>query len=301
MESSLTIPEEFYLLTINEKNGLPLKYDAKTFNITLAAAILVELSFGKRIDSDFENIIPDSPDTTGNTVLDIAIQAIHKEKKIREISFWILKFTEQANDFRDLIINSLVNKGVLKLENKKILWVFNATKYPLQDKEEQNEVRLRLKNLLKNYGEVPDLRDVALLSLLYYGGMLDCVFTEIELKRYKIHLKHFARMDAIGKAIGKALEEITLSYKLQSTAKQLVTPKTPEEKLDELIDAMRERHSFDDDEKLPDWLTKGTEQYMKTLEFIRENNTNNIVYNAKTKEYKVKKYQGSSHVFGSGT
>lgn len=300
MESFLTIPEEFYLLTVDEKIGQPVDYDDKTFNIVFAASLLVELSLTNRIDTDFEHVIPDKNEPTGNSVLDIAFEEIHSAKKQMEISYWILKFADKAADLRQMTIEALVRKRVLQVKDKKVLWMFSSRKYPVKDKEEVTEVKQRLKDLIRKAGEIPEFRDVALLSLLYYGSMLQAAFTQVELKKYQKYIKHFARMDVIGSAISKALEEVTLAYKLHTKAKEMLSAKTPEQKIEELIEIMSERHGFEEEVELPDWLRKGTEQYQKTLDFITENNTNNIVFNPKTKEHKVKKYSAGTHVFGSG-
>jgi hypothetical protein len=107
-------------------------------------------------------------------------------------------------------------------------------------------------------------------------------------------------MDLIGQSISQALEEVNIAFKLQSKAKELVTKKTAQQKLDDLVEIMKTRHGIDETEDLPEWLRKGTEQYLKTLEFIEATGTNHIIFNIKTKQYMEKKFSTNNHSFGSG-
>jgi hypothetical protein len=42
------------------------------------------------------------------------------------------------------------------------------------------------------------------------------------------------------------------------------------------------------DSDLPDWLRKGTDQYQKTLSYIKETGTREILFNPKTGRYGIK-------------
>jgi hypothetical protein len=72
------------------------------------------------------------------------------------------------------------------------------------------------------------------------------------------------------------------------TAKEILGIKTPEEKLDELVEEMKALMHIVKDDDLPGWLRKGTDQYRKTMDYIRETGTNEIVFNAKTGKYGLK-------------
>jgi len=49
---------------------------------------------------------------------------------------------------------------------------------------------------------------------------------------------------------------------------------------------------LENDSDLPEWIRKGTDQYEKTLQFIRETGTNEISFNAQSGKYGLKTWAG---------
>jgi hypothetical protein len=293
MTQFLTIPEEFFLLTIDITNGQHVDSHNKTINIVLAAAILMDLELCNRIDSDLDKLIFKDSEPTDNPLLDNVLEELSISNLKNEIAYWLLKIAQRAGELREMLITSLVEKKILKVVDRKIFWIFSERKYPIINKQEIKEVQLRLHDLIKK-DDIPDLRDAALISLLYYGDMLSTVFSLFELIRFQSKFQQLAKMELIGQSISQALEEVSIAFKLQSRSKELETLKTAQHKLDDLVEIMKTRHGVDETEDLPDWLKKGTEQYLKTLEFIEETGTNHIAFDAKTKQYKQKT---SHHTF----
>ena len=69
---------------------------------------------------------------------------------------------------------------------------------------------------------------------------------------------------------------------------EIMEIKSAEEKMNELVEEMKSLWQITNEEDLPEWLRKGTDQYLKTLSFIEETGTNEIIYNAKTGKYGLK-------------
>ncbi len=298
--SFLTIPEEIFLLTLYDKEGDTAILQKKTFDVILSGAILMDLALRNCIDTDLNSIIPDKIELTNDYVLDEVMSDISSETENKPINFWLSKIALKAGKFRDLIITSLLKKGVIKVENKKMMWFHATPKYPILDNKEVVEVKTRVLNIIFSE-EIPDFRDIVIISLIKNGGLLKLILTDAEIKDKKERIIQIARMDLIGQAIATSLKN-TILNNIELKAKEFLGLKTksPEEKLEDLVDELKAKFKIKSNEELPAWLRSGSQQYKKTLEFVKETGTADIIFNARTKNYQVKKYSVSGHDFGSG-
>ena len=216
----------------------------------------------------------------------------------KEPSYWISQLAVRSGEFMDVLISSLILKKVLKVENQKLLWFFSKRKYPLLKDKEIKEVKLRIRDLVFS-DEIPDIRDIVILSLLHYGQLLPLVFFKFEIEKHKSRIENIAKMDLIGQAISKSLAEFA-SSSFSSVTKGILGVKTAEEKLEILVQEMKEKFRISDDKDLPGWLRKGTEQYQKTIEFVKKTGSTDIYYHRKKDQYFVQNLSYSLHIFGGG-
>jgi len=292
----LNVPEEIALLALDEDGEIHPKIKSPKFDIVIASAILMDLALRHQIDTDMENVIPDKLQPIGDPILDVVIEEIEKYGKPLPIKDWIAELSIMGQFFRDEIITSLVAKKVLKIENKKVLWMFSKRVYPLVNDQEIKEVRARIRDMVFS-DEIPDPKDIVILSILKHADLLDVLFTNKEISDYKERINQIAKMDMIGLAIGEELDNFKLS-----DIKNFFTneDKTPEEMLEEHVRELKEKFRITDNSKLPEWLRKGTPQYEKTLEFVREKGTGDVTYNHRTGIYFVNTYSFTGHNFGQG-
>jgi golgi phosphoprotein 3 len=297
MENFLTIPEEILLLSVNESGGeIP---NDKRFETIIAASILMDLALHNRLDSDLEKLIRVSDEKTSDTVLDQALEMIFENTQKEDPAYWISQIAVRSREFIEYLVASLTLKQVLKVEDQKLFWFFSKRKYPPMKDKEIKEVKLRVRDLVFS-NDIPDVRDMVIVSLLHYGELHSLVFSDSELKQYKERIENLAKMDLIGQAISKSL---SLFVKTKSTvsSKSLFASKSPEEKLENLVKETKEKFRINDDSDLPSWLRKGTDQYNKTLAFVEETGTADIYYHRIKDKYFVRNFSAQGHVFGSGS
>ncbi len=288
MKHFLTIPEEIYLLTLDEE-GEQLSFVDRRWDVVLAGAILMDLALHRRIDTDLDNVIPDNPELTNDYILDVVLNDINYSREKHKISYWLKEIRNKADIIKDALITSLIRKSVLKIENQQVLWFFHTRKYPIIDNTEIIEVRQRIRQIIFS-DEIPDFRDIIIISLVYNGEMFDLIFTKDEQEKYKERIERLAKMDLVGQAISKSLKEMTLSVTVAIRTKEFFGIKTPMEELEELIDSTREKFNLKDDKELPAWLRKGTPEYKKTLEFVKKSGTGNVIWDKYNNTYRVKRY-----------
>jgi hypothetical protein len=288
MENLLTIPEELFLITVNEKTGRKPFLKSRKFDILLAASILMELALQNRIDTDIDFVIPDKPDPTGHPLLDPALEMIRQSPKQQKIAWWLLKLAEKAGRFREILVAELVHKGLLKKGKEHVFLGFASAKYPILIRDnEVKEVKTRIREVI--FGkDLPDFRDMVIISVAWYGGLLNFILTEEEIREHSSRIDQLAKMDLIGQAVTKSLQSLTLSILVSMRAKEILGIKAPEEKLEDLVEEMKALTQISNDSDLPEWLRKGAPQYQKTLDYIRETGTNEIVFNKTSGTYGLK-------------
>ncbi|MBP6978501.1 MAG: GPP34 family phosphoprotein [Bacteroidales bacterium] len=287
METFLTIPEEVYLLPIHKRGGQKMDFKHKKFEVTLSAAILMELALQNRIDADLEYIFPDQTTPTGNALLDEVLDWIILSPKQETITHWIIRITEYSDRIRKIILESLIRKKVLSIRKERIFLGFSSNQYPVVAEKEIKEIKSRIRDLVTG-NDLPELRDMVIISLAYYGDLLNFIFTEDEIQKYKNRIEQLAKMDLIGQAISRSVKEMAFMVVATIHARELLGMKSAVEKMDDLVGEMKSLLQIEKDEDLPEWLRKGTEQYGKTISFIEETGTNEIVYNTKTGKYGLK-------------
>ncbi len=288
MDHLLTIPEELFLLTVNESTGRRAFLKSRKFDVLLSAAILMDLSLHGRIDSDLESIIPVRPDPTGHVLLDEALVQIIRQREIQKISWWLLKLAEQSRRYREMLVKGLLQKGLVRMEKEHVFLGFKSHTYPIPASDKEIPViKSRIRKLVFSE-DLPDFRDVVIISVAWYGGLMDLVFSPEEIQQRGERMEQLARMDLIGQAVSSSMQKITQSIIGMIQTGEIFGPRTPEEKLDELVEELKALMHIDKDEDMPEWLCRGTAQYQKTLEFIRKTGTNEIVFNTQSGEYGLK-------------
>ncbi|MHC1708777.1 MAG: GPP34 family phosphoprotein [Bacteroidales bacterium] len=288
MNHLLTVPEELFLLTVNDKTGRRAFLKSKKFDILLSAAILMDLALHNCIDSDLEYIIPDRPEPTGHELLDEPLKQIQESTDQQKIGWWLIKLAENGVHYRETLVNGLLQKGLIRMEKEHVFLGFTTSKYPiLINNKEIVEIKSRLKALIFS-NDLPDFRDVVIISIAWYGGLLHLILTEKEILTYHKRIEQLARMDLIGQAVTSSMQDVTKTILNLMRAKEILGLRTPEEKLDELTEELKALMHIEKDEEMPEWLRKGTDQYQKTLDYIRKTGTNEIVFNTLTWEYGLK-------------
>ncbi len=209
----LTFAEEMLLLALDDQDGVIKPLPQSALKYALAGAVLMDLALHNRIDTDLQHLKVVNTAPTGDVILDETLNMIEAEKEAHPITHWLGQLVARSKDLQDRILYRLVDKGILKLENRKILWVFEARRYPLLDNREVKEVKTRLRELIMS-DEIPDPRDVVLISLIDACALFDELFSEEELEKYRHRIELLAKMDLIGQEVARSIREIAQAMEL---------------------------------------------------------------------------------------
>ena len=198
--------EEIVLLQLDERGKL-VELPMSAADVVLAGAALMELALRNKVDTDINRFFVVDREPTGDEILDDALGALAAAGSDATTSAAIERITLNAHNYRDIALKRLVEKGVLREEEGRFLWVFHTRRYPVIDDTEQREVRARLRQLILT-DEIPDPRDVVLLCLIDACGLLGLVLSLDEIAVRRQRIEQLTRLDLIGQAMTKAVGEI---------------------------------------------------------------------------------------------
>ena len=123
----LTFAEEILLLMLDDEDGTFLPTRTSAVEYVLAGAVLLDLAFSSRIDTDERQLLVLDQTSTGNPILDRVLTRIANSSGTRDTRAWIEKITnEDTDEIRSMALDGLVKRGILEVRDQKFLWVFRS-------------------------------------------------------------------------------------------------------------------------------------------------------------------------------
>lgn len=203
----LTLAEELLLLILDDEDGTMLPVPQRTLDYALAGAVLMDLALRNRIDSDPDRVWISDRSPCGEPVLDRALPELAKAEGQAAAENWIQVLAREPGEFQDLALQRLVERGVLRQEEKRFLWMFETRRYPIVDDSEEREVKLRIMAVLFSE-EIPDPRDVALICLVDSCNLFEDLLGRRELDSVRNRIAVVRKLDLIGQATQQTVREI---------------------------------------------------------------------------------------------
>ena len=195
------------LLSLDDKSGKFVDLPPLAMDQALAGAALLELAFQNRIDTDLTHLTLVNAKPTGEGMLDPLLEKIVEAKDKKDAKYWVGVFSAEGEKLREKTLDRLVQRGIIKREEKRFLWVIPGRRYPMVNNQEEQEVRKRIQSVIAE-GEVPGPRDVVLISLSSACQLLRSVFSDADLLKYSARIAEVSKMDLIGIAVSKSVAEV---------------------------------------------------------------------------------------------
>jgi len=206
----LTFAEEFLLLSHDEHSGQFHDVPRLILDTALAAAALMDLALRNRIDTDLKDLVMVDASPTGEKLLDHVLELIAADPGPHNTIDWLGRLRLEGSVLRELAIHRLIERGILREQDGRFLWVFETRRYPLIDEQELQEVKLRIATLLFN-DALPDPRDVVIIALADTCGLLRKVFSNAELRHADARIQQIAKLDLIGQAMRSTIVELQVA------------------------------------------------------------------------------------------
>ena len=204
----LTFTEEIMLLLLDDEDGAFAPIPKANLACALAGAVLMDLAFAYRIDTDPQALVVNDRTPTGNPVLDGTLAKIAADEGATDTRTWIRTLSvEDAPAIRERALESLVERGILERRETRVLWAFRTRRYPTIDGNVEQEVKLRLGEVLLS-DDIPDPRDAALIGLVDACDLLGDIFPERDMKQSRPRIEQLRKMDLIGRELAGAISDI---------------------------------------------------------------------------------------------
>jgi hypothetical protein len=203
----LTFAEEVLLLSHDESRGQFFDLPVDLTGTALAGAVLMDLALHNRIDTDVERLILVDARPTGEALLDGVLMQIATAAEGLDTDAWLERLQAQGGLLFNLALARLVERGILRIDSHRVLWVFESRRYPLVDSEPQQEVKERIRALLRS-SDIPDIRDLMIVALAEACGLLERVLPAAELESAAPRIRQIVRLDLIGHSIRATIRRL---------------------------------------------------------------------------------------------
>ena len=202
-----TFAEELLLLLTDENGALlPIRKDA--LDCALAGAVLMDLAFAWRIDTDPQALVVTDRTPTGDPVLDRILEKIAARAETADTRTWIKDLSiDEADAIREQALAGLVERGILERRAGGLPWLFRSRRHPAADGGAVRAIRRRIGDVLHS-GDIPDPRDIALIALLDACDILPDLLPVREIERCRPRIEQLRRMDLIGREVAGAIADI---------------------------------------------------------------------------------------------
>ena len=201
--------EELLLLILDHDDGdIVASMPPQSLNTLLAGALLMDLALENRIDTDLERVILVDTAPVGDNLLDPVLADIAGDAEPRTIDYWLERTAMRGDEIRETALAGLVEQGIVESEESVTFFlsprVRRSRRYPAIDGTATEEVQFRIMRLLFS-DDIPDPRDIVLVSLAASGGVFKHLLSPEELAEVQERIDLISRMDLIGQSVARAL------------------------------------------------------------------------------------------------
>lgn len=206
---NLGLLEEYVLLALDDDKG-QFVIDSTALNYGFAGAVLLELAFRKKIVIQYDQLNFCDDTYESEIALNKMIDLL-KEKQNCGVQDCIKFLAKRAEDIKEDTLQHLINKGILKMSEKKVFWLIPHKKYPTTNATPENKVRKRLDDVLNDEIRTT-VHDIMLLSLIQATDLVKEVFREADdYNKIKHRIDEVTQELKISKSVNQGLREIQVA------------------------------------------------------------------------------------------
>lgn len=191
MKKPLYLHQELMLLAIDDNGG---DFASGMYSYAVAAAMINELLLQHRIElsgKDDSSVTVVDRQPIGDELLDELLNLIAHSKSERTLQHWI-SAAANTRDLQHRIARQLCDVGVLKHDEKTVLWIFTRQVYPEIDGTVEESIRQRMAKVMFDPAASCDEKTLVLIALAKHGKLLDANFPKDQLAHHKDRIDSLA-------------------------------------------------------------------------------------------------------------
>jgi golgi phosphoprotein 3 len=208
----LSFAEEIYLLSLDDITGkLIVPSKEIILNTVLVGAVLGELSFLNKVDTDLQDLHILDTAPTNNPILDSTLESLKKLDTTKiPISRCLNILLQNAKNIENQVLGRLIENAIVKEMEGRILWVIPTRRYPKIDDLQMKDVETRLRELVLS-DNIPEPRETVLVSLVHICGLFSQILSPRELRRSEDRIMRLAKMDVVGRKVVQLIDDINIA------------------------------------------------------------------------------------------
>lgn len=213
---TLTLPEEILLILLDEEKGT-LRTVPPTLGLVLAGAVLMELAIQNRIDCQSDTIEIIDREPLNAPIIDKYMQRICDEPEHKKVKFWINAIADDSANIVEAGYQWMAERRFVDVREKRFLWIVISRSYSTREGTFEREMKDRVMDVLYS-DEIPDQRDMAIVSLMDAGDLFRTLLGTHELNRLRSRISDISKLDLTGQTITKLIREIQVDRDLLTAA-----------------------------------------------------------------------------------
>ncbi len=225
--NDLFVHEEIMLLALKDDTGI--LASGTHYQFALAGAVLAELLLNRRLSVEEQKKKKyarlESSTLLGDPVIDECLNLVVTSKKRQQLQTWVSRFSG-VKDLKNRVAQQLVNRGILRAEEDKVLLIFTRKLYPEFNPEPERRLIKRLYEAVFTDTSDIDPRTVVLLSLADSANLLKIIFDKKELKARKPRIKQLVNGELSGQATKEAIEAMQAAIMVAAVIPSIVAAST---------------------------------------------------------------------------
>lgn len=205
---TMLLAEELLLLALRDKEGTVVSAASTGLDFGLRGALLAELALAGRLEhGEKKRLVVKDASPAGDPLLDAVMARMTEPKRPKDARGWVGELSFKPRGIRDQLLDRLVERGVLRREHKRILWVFSRETHPTDDQRPEMRVREDLRAWVLG-GATPGARAATLIGLVSVIGLVSEVFTKDERAYARRRIKELAKAGAPGGLLADVVEAV---------------------------------------------------------------------------------------------
>lgn len=208
------LSQDLILLALNPQTGKIRFSWYSALDYGLVGSLLLDLVLQGKLEIDNDNrvigaisALRNSAGTAGNTgneFLDQRLSEVLASSRPQTARFWVTRWRRRYRWFQPIVLQNLVDLGVLERQEQRILGLFPTQRYFLTDESIQHEIVQQVRAAVLE-GAGLDSRTAALISLMQASHLTDAVFRLEERPEARSRMRAISEGELVGKAVSKAI------------------------------------------------------------------------------------------------
>jgi hypothetical protein len=129
---------------------------------------------------------------------------VAKKPGLTTVRAWIEEIFQRRDDLEGHALAALMERGLLRHEKTKRLWIIDVDRFPMIDNEPQQHVKVRLAQaILTDW--IPDTRDIMLVSIAEPCGLLGYVLNDAQLQSRQERIRMLCNLETISRKVTDAI------------------------------------------------------------------------------------------------